>query len=141
MRIWTSRWFTKLPPAMQKFGISRSVRRGYPAGYRRVRELELGPWCRSVTPEEYHHRFMAQLGALDARAIVARLEQLGDGRDVVLLCYEAPHKPEAWCHRAQVSAWLYDELGIEVHEWGHEAAGCGVNHPKFAAVIHPADRH
>jgi hypothetical protein len=32
---------------------------------------------------------MAQLGALDARAVLAKLQEVGAGRDVALLCYEA----------------------------------------------------
>jgi hypothetical protein len=43
---------------------------GYPAGYRRLSELAPGPWFNSVSPLEYHKRFMAQLNALDAAAIV-----------------------------------------------------------------------
>jgi len=33
-----------------------------------------------------------------------------------------------------VSAWLYDELGLEVPEFGHEALGFGWQHPK----LHPS---
>jgi hypothetical protein len=38
--------------------------------------------------------------------------------------------PEAWCHRA-VSAWLFEDLGLEVCEVGHEALDYGWQHPKL----------
>jgi hypothetical protein len=119
----------KLPATMLKIGISRSVPRGYPAGYRRLRELEPGPWFNSVTPREYHARFMLQLADLDAAKVVEKIERLSEGRNVALLCYESPHDPKAWCHRGQVSAWLMDELGLVVREFGAEAFGW--SHPKL----------
>jgi hypothetical protein len=131
MKIYTSSWSTRLPPEIQKIGISRGTPRGYPAGYRRMIELAPGPWFNSVTPAEYHRRFMDQLGALDARAVLAKLHELGTGRDVALLCYEAPSKPADWCHRGHVAAWLHDQLGIEVFEFGLEEAGHGWRHPKL----------
>jgi hypothetical protein len=53
-----------------------------------------------------------------------------DGGIPTLLCSEAPAPNEAWCHRALVSAWLFDELGLEAREFGHEALGFGWQHPK-----------
>jgi hypothetical protein len=131
MQIFTSSWFTTLPPTIQKIGISRGTPRGYPAGYRRMTELAPGPWFNSVTPAEYHRRFMAQLDALDARAVVSKIHELGAGRDAALLCFEAPNKPNDWCHRGQVAGWLYDQLGLEVFEMGLATGGCGWQHPKL----------
>jgi hypothetical protein len=59
------------------------------------------------------------------------MKRLGDGRNVALLCYEPPTKPDAWCHRGQVSAWLHDQLKIEVFELGFEPQGCGWHHSKL----------
>src|SRR3954452_8663141 len=106
---------------MLKIGISRAVPRGHPAGYRRIRSLEPGPWFNSVTPEEYRSRFLALLAGLDARSIVPQIETLADGRDAALLCFENPHDPAAWCHRGQVSEWLKAELDFDVFEFGLEA--------------------
>jgi hypothetical protein len=133
MNIYTSSWFTKLPPEMQKIGISRGSPRGYPAGYRRMPELAPGSWFNSVKLAEYHRRFMAQLDALDAQIVLQKLHQLAGDRDVALLCFEAPNKPADWCHRGQVAGWLHDQLGLEVFEFGLETAGCGWQHPK----LHP----
>ena len=131
MRIVTSSWFTDLPDTFQKIGISRGTPRAYPAGFRRMPELAPGPYFRSVSAEEYHRRFMAQLASLDAHVIVAKMEELSAGRDAALLCYEAPDKAEAWCHRAYVSAWLHDQLGIDVPEYSMEGAGIAWAHPKM----------
>ena len=135
MLIYTSSWFTKLPPEIQKIGISRGTPRGYPPGYRKMPELAPGPWFKTVSPEEYHRRFMAQMGALHPPAILAKLETLSGGKDVALLCYEAPGDPAAWCHRGQVSGWLLDTLSIEAFEYGVDG-GCGWGHPK----LHPSAR-
>jgi hypothetical protein len=74
---------------------------------------------------------MERLARFDAQSILAQIEQLAEGRDAALLCFESPTDPAAWCHRGQVSAWLYDQTGTEVPEFGHEACGCGWQHPKL----------
>ena len=43
------------------------------------------------------------------------------------------HQARRWCHRALVSAWLSDTLGLIVPELGHEDRGHGWSHPK----LHP----
>jgi hypothetical protein len=131
MRIFTSSWFAPVPDTIQKIGISRGTPRGYAAGYRKMPELAPGPWFNSVTPTEYHERYMAQLAQLDASKVVAKIDTLGGGRDVALLCYENPAKRADWCHRGQVAAWLHDQLSIEVFELGFEVDGCGWHHPKL----------
>jgi len=65
---------------------------------------------------------------------VSDLALMADGGTPTLLCWEAPPSNPAWCHRALVSAWLFDELGLEVPEVGHEALGFGWQHPK----LHPS---
>jgi hypothetical protein len=139
--IYTSSWFTKLPDSILKIGISRSVPRGYPAGYRRIRELEPGSWFNSVTPIEYHRLFMEQLALLSPRQVFAKIDGMAregaersgwssPSKDVALLCFEAPEDPDAWCHRGQVAAWLKDTLDLDVYEFGL-AAGAGWSHPKL----------
>ena len=98
MKLFTSSWFAALPRTFVRVGVSRSVRRNIGAGYRRIRLLEPGPW-------------------LDARAIVARIEAMAaeaGASPAALACYESPSSG-AWCHRAMVSHWLHDRLGLEVH--------------------------
>ncbi len=131
MQIYTSSWFTPLPPDIIKIGISRGVPRGYPAGYRRIKSLEPGSWFNSVTPEKYHRLFMEQLGKLDAATIMREIEQMAVSTDkAALLCYEPPGD-SSWCHRGQVAAWLRDECDIDVYEFGEEGCGCGWRHPKI----------
>lgn len=130
--IYTSSWFTALPPTFQKIGISHSVPRRYPAGYRRLTELQPGPGFRTTSVVAFHQNYMAQLLALDPRKVLAKIQRLaGDAPAVALLCFENPHDPAAWCHRAHVSGWLHDTLGLAVPEFGLEAKGCGWKHPKL----------
>ncbi len=131
MRVYTSSWFTNLPPTFQKIGISRGTPRGYAAGYRRMPELAPGSWFNSVSPIEYDRRFQELLDALDPQAVLAKIATLAAGNDAALLCYEDPADDSAWCHRGAVSAWLKDKLNLDVFEYGHEGAGCGHDHPKL----------
>jgi hypothetical protein len=106
------------------------------SGYRVLRELAPGPWFNSVSPRDYVHRYDNEiLRPLDPRAIHARLLELADGAEPVLLCWErAPFSlPERWwqlppekdheldfsnwCHRRMVAYWLEHNLGFEVKEW------------------------
>lgn len=139
MRIFTSSWFTPLPDTIQKIGVSRGTPRRYPPGYRRIPELAPGSWFSTVSPEEYDRRFSAMLAALDPKTVLAKIESLAAGKDVALLCYEAPGDPKAWCHRGQLSRWFKDTLHLDVYEYGMEAAGCGNSHPKIYAPLRAAN--
>lgn len=132
IEIVTSSWSTKLPPEIQRIGISRGMPRGQPGGYRMLKELAPGPYFNSLGPAEYHRRFMEQLKALDARVILAKIEELSGAKTTAaLLCFEKPNDPSAWCHRGQVAGWFADELGIKVCEYGLESAGSSWQHPKL----------
>ena len=76
---------------------------------------------------------MAQLAMLDPNAVMAKITNLGRGRDVALLCFENPRVREDWCHRGQVSGFLWNQLGIEVREFGLE--GHGWQHPKLFMAL------
>jgi hypothetical protein len=129
MQIWTSYWLAALPASIQKIGISRTVPRGYPAGYRRIRDLEPGPWFNITTPPAYYDLYRRQLERIDAEAIVARIAILADDKtEAALLCFETG-KPGDWCHRAMVSEWLNDALNLHVPEWGDAQQRVGRDHP------------
>jgi hypothetical protein len=143
MRIFTSSWFTNLPGTIQKIGVSRGTPRGYQAGYRKMMNLAPGSWFNSVSVAEYKRRYFEEiLAPLEPKRVVGQLEELGRGKDVAMLCYEAPQKLDDWCHRGFISAWLKDRLGLEIFEHGMESFGCGWEHPKipqqFRAVPAPA---
>lgn len=131
MRIFTSSWFTPLPPDIQKIGVSRGTPRGYAAGYRKMPELAPGSWFQTASLRDYKQMFFDGLARLDPAATVARMEDLGAGRDVALLCYEHPHKDADWCHRGYLAAWLHDTLRLDVLEFGLEDRGGGWQHPKI----------
>ena len=114
-----SSWFAKLPDHHVRIGISRSVQVGT---YLDFQPLAPGPWFRNCeTPEEYRRRYFSEvLARLEPKTVVADLALMADGDIPVLLCWEAPPPDERWCHRALVSVWLFDELGLQICELGHE---------------------
>lgn len=134
MTIATSSWFVRLDPEQYvRIGISRGVPRGQAAGFRKYPRLNPGPWFSSVSDDEYRARYYAEvLAPLDPAQVVADLEAIADGKIAALLCWEPPTPGNPWCHRALVSEWLFDTLGIEVFEVGQERYGCGRHHPKLA---------
>jgi len=135
-QILTSSWFMKLPADYARIGISRGTPCGQRVSFLTYRRLQPGPWLKSCpTPEDYARRYFDEvLSRLDPKAVVSALEAAANGGIPVLLCWELPPPDPAWCHRALVSAWLHDELGLEVPEFGHEALGFGWQHPK----LHPS---
>ncbi|RUV98193.1 hypothetical protein EOA75_01260 [Mesorhizobium sp. M1A.F.Ca.IN.022.07.1.1] len=82
MRIFTSSWFTKLPPEIQKIGVSRGTPRGYPAGFRKMPELAPGEWFKTASEREYKQLYFEGLDRLNPGRIVAKMEDLSGGRDV-----------------------------------------------------------
>ena len=70
--------------------------------------------------EEYHRQV---LNKLDAFQVVEEL-----GIDSILLCYE---KPDEFCHRHLVSAWLRDKTGIEIEEYSKIIEKPSPNFAKF----------
>jgi hypothetical protein len=128
-KIVTSCWFTELPPEFCRIGISRGVPRGQ-SGYRRYPKLTPGPYLKLADgpfTERYHREV---LEPLDPRQTVHELTALAAGKIPALLCFEHTHSA-AWCHRAMVSAWLQQTLGLAVPEFGREDEGCGLDHPKL----------
>jgi hypothetical protein len=73
-QIMTASWFAKLPAGTTPVGISRGVPREK-SGYHRLRDLEPGPWFKSVSPDQYLTRYGQILHALDPNAI--RYQLLG----------------------------------------------------------------
>jgi hypothetical protein len=131
--IYTSNWGSALPDNFKRIGISRGTPRRGPDGYRVYRPLQPGGWWADcASNEEFRERYFEILNKLDARQVVADLVRLADGKTPVLLCWEPPTHSDEWCHRGLAAAWLHDELGLEVREYGHEGEGCGWCHPKLA---------
>jgi hypothetical protein len=130
--IFTSSWFTRLPPGYVRIGISRGTPRGQRAGYRMYRALAPGFDFSNVDVDTYYTMYAQQLAALDPAKVVRDLHELAEGMRPALLCFEKPEVSDAsWCHRGQVAAWLWRTVGVQVIEVGLEAEGCGACHPKL----------
>src|SRR2546425_4963190 len=93
------------------------------------RPLAPGPWFKTAGDEEFRELYQRQLAVLDPAQVLRDIAALADGKTPALLCHEkAPPDPK-WCHRALVSAWLKDRIGIDVPEFGRD--GSGWAHPKL----------
>src|SRR5262245_51630381 len=135
----TSSWYTQLPTAdlftsaaesSCRIGISRGTPRGQ-SGFRMYRRLQPTQGTLKLPDAEFTERYLRDvLGRLHAHQVVRELLDLADGRIAVLCCFEHTHSP-AWCHRGIVSAWLQAQVGLDVYEFGREADGCGLDHPKL----------
>jgi hypothetical protein len=117
----TAAWSTKLPPDHMRIGISRGTPRWQSGGYKLYRRLAPGPWFDSCeTHDEFCERYQREmLNQLDPRKVAAELQEMAGDRIPVLLCFEKVGGP-VWCHRSLAAAWLAEELGVPVPEFGHE---------------------
>lgn len=71
-------------------------------------------YIKSGNAKQYCEDFYEHvLNKLNSERVIRDLEDLSEGKDIVLLCYE---KPNEFCHRHLVADWLNSELGIEVKE-------------------------
>jgi hypothetical protein len=67
--------------------------------------------------EQYRAEYFRILEALDPERVVEDLAALAEPYEPVLLCWERPPLTASnWCHRAMVSQWLQDKLGMTVRE-------------------------
>jgi hypothetical protein len=66
---------------------------------------------------------------LCAEDVVRQLLEIAGERTPALLCWERPEPGPQWCHRALVSIWLYQNLGLQEPELGSD--GWGGTHPKL----------
>ena len=99
------------------------------------RPLMPGAWFRSVTPEEFHKLYMAQLVDLSPERVLTELNTLAAGKAPCLLCFEPPPPDDRWCHRGLVAGWLKDTLDLDVIEYGFEPEGAGWSHPKLPPFL------
>jgi hypothetical protein len=130
--IYTSNWGTALPNNFKRIGISRGTPRHGPGGYRVYRPLQPGEWWADcASNEEFRQRYFTILGRLNPQQVVTDLVRLADGKIPALLCWEPPSRSSQWCHRGLAAAWLHDELGLQIKEFGHEGEGWGWAHPKL----------
>ncbi len=92
-----------------------SIARKNPAGYRGDSLIELAPeWPWLKLPQrDYMPLYMGKLSQLSPHEVLKRIEQLADGKDAALLCYE---RPGAFCHRQLVARWLMHH-GIPICEY------------------------
>ena len=72
----------------------------------------------SMEQDRYDREYKKILSQLNPHVIYKRIEEIAEGRDVALLCYE---KFGEHCHRHLVAEWLNKELGLDITEFGYSA--------------------
>lgn len=65
--------------------------------------------------KSYIPKFNKKLSNLNPYRVFDDLKNIGNKKNVVLLCHEGEDK---FCHRHLVAKWLTEKLGIEVKELG-----------------------
>lgn len=119
MKIYTSYFakMKKIPENIVKISICGKA----PEWYDGIQYKKLAPkykffmeWKENKDNNFYIEHFNSEvLDTLNAQDVFNKLEELSQGRDCVLLCYE---KPGDFCHRHLVADWLSEKLNIEVVE-------------------------
>lgn len=73
-------------------------------------------WKKTGDNDYYiEHYYDEVLNKLDPHKVVEHLYEITSGRDVALVCYEAPDK---FCHRHLVAEWL-NKAGYNCEEYGY----------------------
>ena len=118
MRIYTSYFAiaNKLPKDLVQVSISLFPPKNF-AGkeYKKIAPTQkiLFDWKRLADKERYIKEYQRDvLSKLYEVIVYKELEELGQGKDVVLLCYE---KSDDFCHRHLFAKWM-SEKGFEVNE-------------------------
>ena len=67
---------------------------------------------------EYRPLYEAILAQLDPDDVLERLQEMAEGRQPVLLCFEKPPFTAGhFCHRRMAADWLESHMGQAVPEW------------------------
>jgi hypothetical protein len=117
MRIYTgryqSKWLADWPGT--KIGITLGVPRfklGYT--YRRLRMLAPDHSMFGKSHEEFTALYRGKLDSIGLDAILDAVEQVAEGQDACLLCFENVEEG-GFCHRTILAQWM-TERGIPVEE-------------------------
>lgn len=119
MKFYTS-YFGKLKDLYKQGIVPICISRGIPKFYGGAVEQSVAPygWMlkEGISREEYIDSYLHKvLNNVDPVKFILRCEEISQGRDVALICYE---KPTDFCHRHLLAEWLESETGIEVKEFG-----------------------
>lgn len=92
-----------------------------PTYYFGERYLNLAPMpymmSKSMPPDVFDREYSKNvLGQTSPHQVYVELEQMSEGKDVVLLCYE---KLQSECHRGNVARWM-NQAGYDVQEYETE---------------------
>lgn len=119
MRIFTARYGNSRSikasgalPVRTSIGAPRNVAFHYES----VVELAPDQYMLGLPRDVYEPIYLRKLEALGVKDAYGLLWGTGNGRDVVLLCYENLLKEGYWCHRRMFADWWTSETGDPVIE-------------------------
>lgn len=119
MKFYTS-YFGRLGALRQAGIVPICIARGIPKFYGGSVEQSVAPYSwmlkGGITREQYIDAYLYKvLKNVDPNKFLLKCEEISQGRDVALLCYE---KPTDFCHRHLLAEWIEKETGVEVKEFG-----------------------
>ena len=119
MKILTS-YFAKIPKMDRRISEPISIARFTPKWYIGEKCLELAPSAETLLAykedgdwEKFKSRYLEELRHVNPHEVHRKLEKLGRGKNVVLVCFE---KEYFECHRSICAKWLKEKLGVSVQE-------------------------
>lgn len=116
-RIYTS-YFGNLKKLSEAGIVPISIALWNPKWYNGQRIIELAPsrfmLSDACTSEQYVQMYNQNLKNIYPRWLLEKIESIGKGKDVALLCYE---KPGDFCHRHLFAEWFTEKTGIEIKEY------------------------
>ena len=98
-------------------GIPISIAYYYPSdyNYKKFKNFVSSKEILYLSWEKFTPIYQKILSRLNPDIILAKLEKLSRGQDIVLLCWE---KDPSHCHRTLVADWLQEHTGTFINEVG-----------------------
>jgi hypothetical protein len=118
-RLFTARYANKTLVAHPAAKVQTSLGAPkFPLPYHLHQLLELAPaaWMLHLEEAEFSIAYTRKVARLGVDHVQAQLSEVANDAGAVLLCYEDIRKPDVWCHRRILSAWLEERTGQAVDE-------------------------
>lgn len=119
MKILTS-YFAKMHKMDFRISEPVSIARFTPKWYIGEKCLALAPSAKILSEykedgdwNKFKRHYLEELNHVNPNEVYHKLQKIGRGKNVVLLCFE---KDYFKCHRSICAKWLRDKLGIRVQE-------------------------
>ena len=119
MQIFTSRYHNKAIASGEFTAVGISQGNARFLKYTPVYLKALAPTRAMIKIDDkkvYQEAYIKILDDLGIESIQKMLEEIYDGKPLVLLCFEDLRKPELWCHRTMFAEWYEQQTGQKIEE-------------------------